>query len=49
MQNQYKNIITITILIASLFSSEFQLKSTQRGHKTLTFIQQELELDSKDG
>ena len=49
MRNKIKNILTIAILIASIFASAFQLKSTQRGHKTLTFTQQEIEFDSKDG
>ncbi|MBC8312578.1 MAG: hypothetical protein H8E72_09755 [Candidatus Marinimicrobia bacterium] len=49
MRNQTKYILTITILIASMFAGEFQLKLAQRGQKTLTFTQQEIEIATKDG
>ena len=49
MRNQTKNIITMTILVASMFATEFQLKSVQRGHKILTFTPQEINIESKDG
>ena len=49
MRNQTKNIITMTILVTSMFATEFQLKSVQRGHKILTFTPQEINIESKDG
>ena len=49
MRNQFKRIFTLAVITTSLFSSDFQLKSTQAGLRTLSFSQEELNIESKDG